>query len=127
MNKLFIIGNLTKKPETKAAGTGQVTRFTVAVNEANNQTLFLEVNAWNKLGENAQKYLDKGSKVCVVGRLTCNEYESNGEKRKAYAVTASDIEFLSSKTETTAEQPQAQPRAIDQLQEVKVDDDDMPF
>ena len=127
MNKVFLIGNLTKNPEIREAGQNKVAKFSLAVNDLN-KTLFVDVNAWNKLAELADKYLTKGRKVAVVGRLERDEWTTQtGEKRKAYSVTASDIEFLSSKTETTAEQPQAQPRAIDQLQEVKVDDDDMPF
>lgn len=127
MQKVFMIGNLTKKPELREAGTGRVAKFTIAVNEANGKTLFIDVNAWNKLGENAERYLDKGRKIALVGKLERDEWQSNGEKRYTYYITAQDIEFLSKGEQTEQEQPQAQPRAIDRLQEVQVEADDMPF
>lgn len=127
MNKIFLIGNVVRKPELRAAGTGQVAKFTIAVNEANNKTLFMEVNAWNKLGENAEKYLDKGRKIALVGKLERDEYATaTGEKRYSIYITAQDIEFLSKGEQTEQEQPR-QTSAIDKLEQIQVEPDDMPF
>lgn len=127
MNKIFLIGNLTKKPEIREAGTGRVAKFTIAVNEANGKTLFIDVNAWNKLGENAEKYLDKGRKIALVGKLERDEWQSNGEKRYTYYITAQDIEFLSKGEQEPQQEQPRQTSAIDKLQEVEVEDGDMPF
>ena len=79
MNKLTIIGNLTRDPEMRTTSTGiNVTTFTVAVNrrgrrdEQSNQpdADFFRVSAWRALGENCAKFLQKGRKVAVVGAVS---------------------------------------------------------
>ena len=84
MNKLYIIGNLTKDPETRTTQSGStVCSFTVAVNRRRSQNSnqpeadFFRVNAWNQLGEICQKYLNKGSKAAVVGRVSVSTYQGN--------------------------------------------------
>ena len=122
MNKVFLIGNLTKNPEIREAGQNKVAKFSLAINEIN-KTLYVDVNAWNKLAELTEKYLTKGRKVAVVGRLERDEWTSQaGEKRYAYSVTANEIEFLAK-----ADTQEGTKQSIDQLQEVDVGDDDMPF
>lgn len=106
MNKLTIIGNLTKDPELRTTQDGtSVCNFTVAVNrkKVNGQPEadFFRVSAWRGLGENCSKYLTKGRKVCVVGPVSVRTYTSNGESRASLEVIAEDVEFLSPKEETT--------------------------
>ena len=106
MNKLTIIGNLTKDPELRTTQDGtSVCNFTVAVNrkKVNGQAEadFFRVSAWRGLGENCSKYLSKGRKVCVVGPVSVRTYTSNGESRASLEVIAEDVEFLSPKEETT--------------------------
>ena len=106
MNKLTIIGNLTKDPELRTTQDGtSVCNFTVAVNrkKVNGQAEadFFRVSAWRGLGENCSKYLTKGRKVCVVGPVSVRTYTSNGESRASLEVIAEDVEFLSQKDETT--------------------------
>ena len=104
MNKLTIIGNLTKKPELRVTSAGvSVCSFTVAVNRrktANNQnpgTDYFSVSAWRGLGENCAKFLDKGRKVAVVGAVSVRTYQAqDGTTRANLEVTADDVEFLSS-------------------------------
>lgn len=104
MNKLTIIGNLTKKPELRVTSAGiSVCSFTVAVNRrktANNQnpgTDYFSVSAWRQLGENCAKFLDKGRKVAVVGAVSVRTYQAqDGTTRAILEVTADDVEFLSS-------------------------------
>lgn len=127
MNKLTIIGNLTKAPETRTTSSGKnVTTFTVAVGRrGKDEADFFRVNAWEKLGENCQKYLGKGSKVAVVGRVSVSTYTANdGAVRANLEVMAEDIEFLSSRNEAAAK-PAAKPEA-EGFVEVD-DDDDLPF
>ena len=116
MNKVVIIGNLTKDPETRYT-TGEnptaVCRFTVAVNEKrkNPQTKewedspsFIPVTVFGKQGENCDKYLSKGSKAAVEGRIQTGSY-TNKEGQKVFTteVVASTVEFLSSRSEIAPE------------------------
>ena len=107
MNKLTIIGNLTRDPELRTTPNGYtVCDFSVAVNRrrgqnaANGQpeTDFFRVTAWRQLGETCAKYLAKGRKVCVMGPVTARTYQANdGTTRVSLEVTAEDVEFLSSR------------------------------
>lgn len=127
MNKLTIIGNLTRDPETRVTQSGSsVCSFTVAVNRRgqDDKTDFFRVSAWNKTGETCQKYLAKGRKVAVTGPVSVSTY--TGQDGKAYAnleVMAQDVEFLTPRAEQAAPTPAAP--VNNGYQEVT--DDDLPF
>ena len=117
MNKLTIIGNLTKDPELRSTNDGiPVCGFTVAVNRKktqNNQDPgadYFRVTAWRQLGENCAKFLEKGKKVCVVGAVSLNTYTTkDGKQGASLEVLADDIEFLSPRvSDTPAETHDAQ-------------------
>ena len=121
MNKLTIIGNLTRDPELRTTSQGiSVCTFTVAVNRRNTregqpEADFFRVTAWRQLGENCGKYLAKGRKVCAVGSVSVSTYTGNDGSTKANLdVTADDVEFLSPKDQgyTRAELPEG---VFDQL------------
>ena len=104
MNKLTIIGNLTRDPELRTTSTGvNVCDFTVAVNRRKTgdkqpEPDFFRVSAWRQMGENCAKFLEKGRKVCVVGAVSVRTYQTNsGETRASLEVVADDVEFLSPK------------------------------
>lgn len=127
MNKLTIIGNLTRDPELRTTSAGvSVCDFTVAVNRrksGNNQQPeadFFRVSAWRQLGENCAKFLHKGSKVCAVGPVSVRTYQTNsGETRASLEVVADDIEFLS---------PKDAPAPVDAGSGMQiVDPDGLPF
>lgn len=105
MNRLFIIGNLTKDPETRATQDGKtVCNFTVAVNRrqrnAQGEADFFRVSAWNQLGQNCQQYLAKGRKVAVTGAVSVRTYTGqDGTAHAQMEVLAQDVEFLSPKSE----------------------------
>lgn len=131
MNKVFIIGNLTRNPE---AGTTQndisYCKFTVAVTRRmskDNQTDFLNVIAWRGLADNCFKFLSKGSKVAVVGSIQIGSYEKDGQKRYTTDIVADEVEFLTyNKDETTqAEKPKTKQAKIEDLPEA--DDEELPF
>lgn len=128
MNKLTIIGNITRDPETRVIKSGSsVCSFTVAVNRRgqDDKTDFFRVSAWNKTGETCQKYLAKGRKVAVTGPVSVSAY--TGQDGKAYAnleVMAQDVEFLSPKGE---QQPAPAPAAPANNGYQEVTDDDLPF
>lgn len=103
MNKLTIIGNLVADPQSHATQDGKtVCNFSLAVNrrqkkEGQPDADFFRVAAWNQLGENCQKYLAKGRKVCVSGPVSVRTYQAqDGSTRASMEVIAQDVEFLSS-------------------------------
>ena len=121
MNKLTIIGNLTRDPELRTTTTGvNVCDFTVAVNrrqrrDAQNgqpEADFFRVTAWRERGELCAKYLAKGRKVCVIGPVSVRTYTgSDGTTRASLEVTADEVEFLSSRNDGEAAGGYAAPAA----------------
>ena len=138
MNKLTIIGNLTRDPELRTTGTGvNVCTFTVAVNRRRSgqngqpEADFFRVSAWRQLGENCQRYLAKGRKVCVVGPVSVQSYTANdGSTRFSLEVSAEDVEFLSSRNDDAGYAPAAPVQTAAPAMErgfQEVDDEDLPF
>ncbi len=142
MNKLTIIGNLTRDPELRTVGSGiSVCDFTVAVNRRRSsqnsgqpETDFFRVTAWRQLGETCAKYLAKGRKVCVIGAVSARTYQANdGSTRVSLEVTADDIEFLTSRAESEAmgngySAPAAAPAPMAQNSGfTAVETDELPF
>ncbi len=140
MNKVFLIGNLTRDPELTTTASGvSVCRFAIAVNrnymssDGERQADFFNVTAWRDLGERVAQYQHKGSKVAVSGSIQMRNYEDNqGVRRTAVDIIAQDVEFLSPKG--TAEEgtsdpaparaPAAKKKPVLQAFE---DDSDIPF
>lgn len=97
MNKLILIGNLTKDPETRTIPSGKtVCTFDLAVNDRQGNATYFRVSVWEKQGENCQRFLSKGRKVCVTGPVSARAYTTqSGEARVSLEVTANEVEFLS--------------------------------
>ena len=112
MNKVILVGNLTRDPELSETPSGvAVCKFSIAVNrphansDGERQTDFFNIVVWRGQGENAAKYLKKGSKVGIVGSLQNRSYEDkDGVKRSVTEVIASEVEFLSPKDSDGEEQ-----------------------
>ena len=114
LNKVFLIGNLTRDPELRYIPSGSaVATFTVAVNrvfntqagEKKEQTSFLRVVVWGRRAEVCGEYLSKGSPVFVEGRLQSRDWQTqDGQKRNTVEVVADNIQFLrmGAKSGTTA-------------------------
>ena len=111
MNKVFLIGNLTRDPElTETAGGVSVCHFSIAVNrsytssDGERQTDFFNVTAWRGLADTISRFCKKGSKVAVSGSIQLRNYEdNNGQKRTAVDIIAQDVEFLSSKSQGSSD------------------------
>ena len=109
MNKLFIVGNLTRDPELRTTAAGDsVCSFSVAVNRRGRRDAqgnqpeadFFRVTAWRALGENCAKFLSKGRKVAVTGSVRVSTYTAqDGTTRASLEVQADDVEFLSPRGE----------------------------
>lgn len=137
MNSLTIIGNVTRTPETAATPTGKrVCNFTVAVNRRGGGTDavdYFRVTAWENMGDNCARYLDKGRKVGVRGPVTARAYVANdGSPRATMEITAQEVEFLSSKDNQGDSYDQQERQAIQQETAqnqgfTAVNTDDLPF
>ena len=104
LNRVFLIGNLTRDPELRYLPSGQaVTTFTVAVNrsytagtgERKEETSFIRVVVWARRAEVCNEYLKKGSPVFVEGRFQSRNWEAqDGTKRSSIEVVANNVQFL---------------------------------
>lgn len=133
MNKVILVGNLTRDPElSETSSSVAVCRFAIAVSrdyanaDGTRETDFFNITVWRGRAENCGKYLKKGNKVAVVGSLQNRSYEDkDGIKRNVTDVVANEVEFLtprSAQTESddapvvTAERKRPQLEAIDDNQ-----------
>ena len=140
MNKVFLIGNLTRDPELRETPSGvAMCRFAIAVTrpfssqDGERQTDFFECTAWRGLGETIARFTKKGNKVAIVGHIQIRNYEDNqGAKRTAVDVIVQDCEFLTPKDNSNgfddvAEMPRTSaPKKRATLQPMD-DDGDIPF
>ncbi len=99
-NRIVLVGNLTRDPEIRYVDGGgkAVTKFALAVNrktKGGDDTMFIDIVAWDRLGEICNQYLKKGMSTLIEGRLAIRKYETKeGEKRTAVEVVASDMQML---------------------------------
>jgi len=99
-NRIVLVGNLTRDPEIRYVDGGgkAVTKFALAVNrrtKGGDEAMFIDIVAWDRLGEICNQYLKKGMSALVEGRLAIRKYETKeGEKRTAVEVVASDMQML---------------------------------
>lgn len=136
MNKVVLIGNLTKDPELAETSSGiSYTNLSVAVSrpfvneDGERATDFFNVTVWRTQAENCAKYLTKGKKVAIVARLQNRTYEDkNGNKRYVNDIIAEEVEFLSPSDKSSEEYekpPKPSPKASKpQLEEVQ---EELPF
>ena len=109
MNKVQLIGRLTKDPELRFTKSNvAVANYSIAVNDGygeKQQTQFINVSTWGKSGEFVSKYFKKGQAIGIVGRLNSNNYEDkNGNKRYSLEVITEDIEFIGDKKDEKVQQ-----------------------
>lgn len=125
MNKVVLIGRLTRDPELRYTSTNNtpVCTFSLAVdrefgrnnNAGDNQTAdFLNIVVWNKAAENCKNYLSKGSQCAVDGRIQTRSYDDqNGNKRYVTEIVANRVEFLGSKGSNASAAPSNEPTPYD--------------
>ena len=132
MNRIILIGNLTRDPEPGTTQSGvSFTRFTIAVNRtfanAAGERLadYFDVIAWRTVGELCAKQLYKGNKVGITGKVQRRQYEDrDGIKRTSFDVVADEVEFLSPKASARPDEPTQD--VVSDLTPVD-DSDDLPF
>ncbi len=135
MNKVFLIGNLTRDPELTTTTSGiSVCRMSIAVGrrfsnaEGTRDTDFFNITAWRGTADNCAKFLKKGNKIAVSGSIQTRTYEkTDGSKGFSVDIVADEVEFLSSKNEgngeTSSENGNGEP--VEDLQ--PIDDEQLPF
>ncbi|MEK6545348.1 MAG: single-stranded DNA-binding protein [Nitrospinota bacterium] len=103
LNKVFLMGNLTRDPELRYTPSGSaVASFGLAVNrkykqgeEIKDETCFIDITVWGKQAENCAEYLSKGRGILVEGRLSYRTWETEeGQKRSKIEVVANNVQFL---------------------------------
>jgi single-strand DNA-binding protein len=130
LNRVQLIGYLGKDPEGRFTPTGKkVTQFSLAVSnrwksrdgENKETTEWVNIEAWERLGEVCQEYLKKGGLVYVEGRLKTDKYDEKGETRYFTKVVAQTVQFLSdTRASETAEQASL-------LEEEQLESTEFPF
>ena len=152
LNRVFLIGNLTRDPEIRYIPSGKaVADLNMAINrkyrttsgEFKEETCYVGVVAWERQAETAGEYLKKGSAILVEGSLRYEQWETNGEKKSRLRVNADRIQFLDrlkrpaepSEASEAGQRPNAsaaasepaEPQASAAPGEEKGDDDNLPF
>ena len=134
MNKVILVGNLTRDPELTETPNGvPVCRFAIAVSRdyasssGTRETDFFNITVWRGRAENCGKYLKKGNKVAIVGSLQTRSYEDkDGIKRNVIDVIANEVEFLTPKgSQTEGDEDMPVRRERPQLE--AMDDNELPF
>lgn len=123
MNQVVLTGNLTRTPELRRTQEGMaVCRFTIANNKGygeKRKTTFVSIVTFNKTAENCEKYLNKGSKIGIIGELEIRQFTGNdGQTKYMTEIIANEVEFLAIKSESGVGQSEI---------EMNIEDDILPF
>jgi len=106
LNKVMLIGRLTRDPETRSLKSGtSVVSFGLAVNrtytkqesgEKIEETCFLDLEAWGRQGETIARYMKKGRQIFIEGRLKLDSWEKDGQKHSKLRVVVEGFQFIDS-------------------------------
>lgn len=129
LNRVILIGRLTRDPELRYTPSGvAVTKFTLAIDRAyknaqgEKETDFINIVTWRKQAENVANYLFKGKLAAVDGRLQVRNYQGqDGQKRWITEVVAENVRFLSPRDTSNND------NSLDDFIAEEIDDNDIPF
>jgi len=139
INRVILVGNLTRDPESRPAGGTTVCSLRLAVNDRvpNKETggwedyaNYFTVSVFGKQGENCAQYLSKGRQVAVEGKLRWRQWETqDGQKREAVEVVADNVQFIGPREGggTSRDVGTGFPTAAPDVADVDMGDDDIPF
>lgn len=125
LNKYIAIGNLTVDPKTQQVNDKSLTTFSLAINNPlnKNDVCYIDVETWGKQADNCAKFLKKGSKIFVEGRLKYGCWQTkSGEKRCKVSCVGDYVQFMDSKNDSS--QLEKSTQSNDNPQEVEFDEDD---
>lgn len=140
LNCVTLIGRLVADPELRTTNSGKsVATFRIAVDRSyskngNKETDFITVVCWEGTASFVSRNFSKGSMIAIQGRIQTRSYEdSNGNKRTAFEVLATEVSFCGGKNEASPAPSQAAPAAPtytpapDDFEEIPDDDEALPF
>ena len=125
MNKVLLIGNITRDPETRFTKDGKpITDFGLALKGFGDKTVFVDVKTFGKTAETVGQHKKKGDPVAIDGRLELDTWEdkASGQKRSKLYVVAENVEFLSKR-----EGGEAKATASETPEEEQKEESDIPF
>lgn len=133
-NRISLIGNVGGDPEVKPVGDTKVASISLGVTErgyttkdgkkTEDRTTWFRVALWRGLAEIVERYVSKGDKLFVEGKMLSRDYEKDGVKHTVWEVQATEIELLTPKKDGKASSPSQSASAP---QAAKEDDDSLPF
>ena len=134
LNKIFLMGRLTKDPELRRTQSGTaVTSFSLAVDRdfkgqnGEKETDFIDVVAWRNTAEFVSKYFSKGRMAVVEGRLQMRDWtDKDGNKRKSAEIIAESVYFGGSKKDESQSAGNSAPAQVSGFAEIK-EDGELPF
>lgn len=138
MNSVALIGNLTRDPEVRyTSGDMAIATFSIAINRppkkdgSDGGADFPRITVFGKQAENVERFLKRGSKVGITGRIQTGSYEKDGQRIYTTDIVADRVEFIGRPAEQTesipAPHPAHQPIKNDNSAWAAVNDDDIPF
>lgn len=131
-NKTLLIGNVIKDPEIRSVKDTTVAKFRMAIDDSykKDSTIYIDIEAWDKQAEFAEKWLKKGKGIIVDGRLCMDSWEKDGKKESKLYVKAQDIRFSNvgsaQQDKQDSEQKTNKKQSISQ-KEVDLSSEDVPF
>lgn len=130
MNKVIMIGRTTKEIDLRTTNNGKtVATFSLAVPKQRREdgTDYFDCVAWGKLGELIERYVGKGHRIAVSGRLSKRSYtDKNGNSREVTEIVCDDVEFLQEKPKETSKQAETEIPSVSMDFESD-DDEELPF
>ena len=131
-NKILLIGNVVKDPESRSVKGTSVTKFRLAVDDQykKDSVMYIDVEAWDKQSEFCEKWLKKGKGVIVDGRLCMDTWEKDGKKESKFFVKAQDVRFSnvgSQKSNQPQQESKPKSKQVEQPAQQEVDFSDVPF
>ena len=128
MNKYIALGNLTRDPKFREIkGDNKVCDFAIAINnKVNNSVFYIDVETWNSVAENCNRFLSKGRKVLVEGRLASSSWKTkDGENRTRTYCLAEKVTFL----DKSYDNPQSENSRPQEPKAEEIEDEfaDIPF
>ena len=136
VNKVFLLGNLTRDPELRYTANGSaVAGFGIAVNrkfkqdnEWKDEVCFIDITVWGKQAENCSEYLHKGSSAHIEGRLSFRSWETEqGQKRSKLEVVATNVQFLSRSQKSNSTFESKSNSDIQESETKQETEEDVPF
>ena len=134
MNKVTLLGNLTRDPEIRHTKSGKAVvnasiavteRWKTEAGEPKESVIFMDLVLWGATGETFAKYHFKGSKALVDGKLIAEEWEKDGKRNRAVKVQVAAWHFVGGKTEAKPAAPK--PAASPEAPATEAAEDDVPF